>query len=196
VLGLDLVFSKSLGKSSYVFFAGPAIVYLLTMAFEAVADREPEHSHTPAVRWRHAVATVIPFFVGLQLTGINFDLERTPGFAGSTLRSLAQRIEASASPPVVVIGAGHGRGDPATVIYELQPETTVCVLYRNSDVAKLSSELENFDDIWIVFAKGRATSAIESSLVETVRSKAGYRVASRSARVAHLSRRSRTPKRG
>ena len=32
VLALDLIFSKNLGKSSYVFFAGPAIVFLLTLA--------------------------------------------------------------------------------------------------------------------------------------------------------------------
>ncbi|MBD3857188.1 MAG: glycosyltransferase family 39 protein [Acidobacteria bacterium] len=162
VLALDLLFSKSLGKSSYVFFGGPAIVVLLTLA--------------------------IPFFIGLQLTGINFDLERTPEFAGSTLRSLAGRIETSSPSRVVVIGAGHGRGDPASVIYELKPETEVCVVDNHSDIALLTSELASFDEIWIVFAKGRATAAVEQSLFEILTEDGAYRVVFRAKRVAHLQR--------
>jgi len=125
------------------------------------------------------------------LTGINFDLERTPGFAGRTLRSLAANIEDSSTSPVVVIGAGHGRGDPATVIYELAPKTSVCVVDNDSDLSRLRSELESFDEIWIVFAKGRMTPAVEESLFNALRDDGTYVVQSRTKRVAHLKKASR-----
>jgi len=125
VLVLDLLFSKNLGKSSYVFFAGPAIAYLLTLATGNRREPADEGSRDVPSRLAGVVGFVLPVFIGLQLTGINFGLERTPGFAGSTLRSLAGRIEASSPTPMVVIGAGHGRGDPATLIYELAPDADV-----------------------------------------------------------------------
>ena len=191
VLALDLIFSKNLGKSSYVFFAGPAIVFLLTLAVGNRSDRQVEESHSSAAGLTRIALCVLPFFIGLQLTGINFDLERTPGFAGSTLRSLTQKIEASSPSPAVVIGAGHGRGDPATVIYELDPDTSVCVVDRDSDVSMLGSELASFEEIWIVFAKGRMTAAVEASLVEVLTANEGYRVVFRAKRVAQLIKRPR-----
>jgi hypothetical protein len=196
VLLLDLAFSKSLGKSSYVFFAGPAVVYLLTLAINDRTDRGAHGSSRATVSFGHTVAVVVPFFIGLQLTGINFDLERTPGFAGSTLRSLARRIDSSSPTPMVVIGAGHGRGDPASLIYELRPDTMVCVLERGSDVSILSSQLTDFADIWIVFARGRVTAAVEASLVESLTSGGNYRVTSKSVRFAHLTRPPRPHKLG
>lgn len=188
VLGLDLVFSKSLGKSSYVFFAGPAVVYLLTLATANQREEETATSDRPISPLTSVASWVLPFFVALQLTGINFDLERTPGFAGSSLRSLARQIEASGRSPVVVIGAGHGRGDPATVVYELDPETPVCVLNPDSDIAALSSELAVFEEIWIVFAKGRVTADTEQLLLENLTSSGGYRAVLHNNRIAHLKR--------
>ncbi len=186
LLALDLVFSKNLGKSSYVLFSGPAIAYLLTLATGDRPEPAVDTSRWPAKRLAGIVRYVLPVFIGLQLTGINFDLERTPAFAGSTLRSLAGRIEASSPAPVVVIGAGHGRGDPATVIYELAPETMVCVLDNDTDLSRLSSELSSFDEIWIVFAKGRITAAVEQSLFGALTKDDTYRVVFRAKRVAHL----------
>jgi hypothetical protein len=196
VLALDLIFSKNLGKSSYVFFAGPALVFLLTVAVGSLPDRKFDESCWSTARLVRVAPFILSFFIGLQLTGINFDLERTPGFAGSTLRGLATKIEASSPSPVVVIGAGHGRGDPATVIYELGPETSVCVVDRDTDVSMLSSELASFDEIWIVFAKGRMTAAVEASLVEALTSNGGYRLVSRTKRVAHLKERPQASDRG
>jgi hypothetical protein len=186
VLALDLLFSKNLGKSSYVLFGGPAIVVLLTLAIGDRSDGKIDESRWSAATLARIVGFIIPFFVGLQLTGINFDLERTPGFAGSTLRSLTQKMENSSPFPVVVVGAGHGRGDPAAVIYELAPETMVCVLDNGTDLSMLSSELASFDEIWIVFAKGRVTAAVEQSLFEILTENGRYRVISRAKRVAHL----------
>ncbi len=186
LLALDLIFSKNLGKSSYVLFGVPAIVVLLTLAVGDRSQRTDDESRWSAGNLARIVAFMVPFLVGLQLTGINFDLERTPEFAGSTLRSLARKIEASSPSPVVVIGAGHGRGDPASVIYELEPETEVCVLDNDSDLSLLKSELESFDEIWIVFAKGRKTAAKEQSLFEALSKDDGYRVVFRAKRVAHL----------
>jgi uncharacterized membrane protein len=188
VLVLDLLFAKSLGKSSYVLFGGPAVVFLLALALGEGSVRKPGDSHWSAASLARSVGFVIPFFIGLQLTGINFDLERTPNFAGSTLRSLVDKIEQKNRSAVVVVGAGHGRGDPATVIYELAPETTVCVVDNDSDLSILSSKLTHFEEIWIVFAKGRTTTAVEESLVEILTKNGAYRVVSRAKRVAHLKR--------
>ena len=188
VLALDIVFGKNLGKSSYVLFAGPAIAVLLTLAIGHRSDREVGNSRRSAARIARIAGYVLPFFIGLQLTGINFDLERTPGFAGSTLRSLARKIERSSRSAVVVVGAGHGRGDPATVIYELAPDTPVCVVDNDSDLSRLSSELASFDEVWIVFAKGRMTAAVEQSLFDAVTKDGEYRVVSRAKRFAHLRR--------
>jgi hypothetical protein len=188
LLALDLVFSKNLGKSSYVLFAGPAFAYLLTLAIGHPPELAVDTSRWPAKRLASVLRYVLPIYIGLQLTGINFDLERTPGFAGSTLRSLARRIEASSAAPVVVIGAGHGRGDPATVIYELAPETMVCVIDNDTDLSRLSSELASFDDIWMVFAKGRVTATIEQSLFEDLTKGDTYHVVSQAKRVAHLTK--------
>jgi len=196
VLALDLIFNKNLGKSSYVFFAGPAFVFLLTLATGGRSDCEVDGSRW-STAWPCRTALVaLPFFIGLQLTGINFGLEKTPGFAGSTLRSLTKKIEASSSSPAVVIGAGHGRGDPATVIYELDPDTSVCVVDRDADIVTLSSELASYDEIWIVFAKGRMTAAVEASLVEALTANHRYRVVSRNKRVGHLKRRPQAADRG
>jgi hypothetical protein len=186
LLALDLLFGKNLGKSSYVLFGGPAIVVLLTLAVGDRSEQEVGDSRWSAAGLSRIVGSIIPFFIVLQLTGINFNLERTPGFAGSTLRSLVRRIEKSPRPPVVVVGAGHGRGDPATVIYEMAPETTVCVIDGNSDLSRLSSELAIFEEIWFVFAKGRKTDAVERSLFEVLTEDGDYRVISRAKRVAHL----------
>jgi len=186
VLVLDLLFSKNLGKSSYVFFAGPAVVYLLTLAIGNRPELAADDSRRPATRLTGILRFVLPVFIGLQLTGINFDLERTPGFAGSTIRSLAKRIEAASPAPMVVIGAGHGRGDPATLIYELAPETTVCVINNDTDLSRLGSELEAFEEVWIVFAKGRMTAAVEQSLFDILTENGSYEVVFRVRRVAHL----------
>jgi len=186
VLALDLLFNKSLGKSSYVLFGAPAVVVLLTLAVGDRSTSQVGESRSSAANLARIVGIVAPFFVGLQLSGINFDLERTPEFAGSALRSLARKIEVSSPSPAVVIAAGHGRGDPASIIYELAPETTVCVVDNDSDVSKLSLELTPFDDIWIVFAKGRMTAGVEKSLFEILTDGGEYAVISRAKRVAHL----------
>jgi hypothetical protein len=188
VVALDLIFNKDLGKSSYVLFAGPAIVFLLMLA---AGDRRFEGAGcaSGSSLTTRVVVAVVGFFIGLQLTGINFDLERTPGFAGSTIRSMAATIEASQPPPLVVIGAGHGRGDPATLIYELGPETLVCVVSNGSETVTMRQQISRYENVWFVFAKGRKTSAVEDQLYEDLTGDGGFRVVSRSKRLAHLQKR-------
>jgi hypothetical protein len=185
LLALDLIFDKDLGKSSYVLFAGPAIVFFLTLAcgFRKV---EGDGSKEGTSLTTGITVFVVPFFIALQLTGINFDLERTPGFAGSTIRTMAATIEASSPPPLVVVGAGHGRGDPATLIYELSPETTVCVVSPDSDLMKMRREIAAYENVWLVFAKGRKTDAVEEQLYRGLTRDDGYRVVSRANRLARL----------
>jgi hypothetical protein len=188
ILALDLFFNKDLGKSSYVLFAGPGIVFLLTLA-GGFRSTEGDGSWGRMLPPTRTFVVVVPFFVGLQLTGINFDLERTPGYAGSTIRSMAATIEASSPPPLVVIGAGHGRGDPATLIYELSAETDVCVVSTDSNLEKMQREIAAYDNIWFVFAKGRKTDAVEDQLFDGLTGVVGYRVVSRSKRLVHLQKR-------
>jgi uncharacterized membrane protein len=188
VLALDLIFNKDLGKSSYVLFAGPAIVFLLTLAAGARTGTD-DVAGGRASGPSQVFLCVVPFFVGLQLTGINFDLERTPGFAGSTIRSMASMIEASSPQPLVVIGAGHGRGDPASLIYELSPETTVCIVSFDSHLVTMARQIATHENVWFVFAKGRKTAAVEDRLYEELVGGGGYRIVSRSKRLVHLQKR-------
>ena len=74
------------------------------------------------------------------------------------------------------------------MIYELAPETPVCVVDNDSNLSRLSSELASFDEVWIVFAKGRMTAAVEQSLFDAVTKDREYRVVSRAKRFAHLKR--------
>lgn len=186
VLLLDLIFSKDLGKSSYVLFAGPALAYLLTLALGEGSRRDPGEDVRSAAGLSHLAGYAVALLMGLQLTGINFDLERTPGYAGSTLRSLAARIEASSPEPMVLVGAGHGRGDPASLIYELAPETTVSVIDSDTDASSLASEIATHENVWMVFSKGRMTSDVEDELFEDLVREKGYRVVSKAKRTARL----------
>jgi hypothetical protein len=188
IVVLDMLFNKDLGKSSYVFFAGPAVVFLLALAAGTRTVADDVAGTRGRGLWR-AFVVAVGFFAGLQLTGINFDLERTPGFAGSTIRSMAATIEASSPSPLVVIGAGHGRGDPASLIYELSSETLVCVVSPDSDPIDLRRRIAAYEDVWFVFAKGRKTAAVEDQLYEGLTDGGGYRVVSRSKRLAHLRKR-------
>lgn len=186
VLLLDLVFSKDLGKSSYVLFGGPALIVLLTMVFSGASSSGPFSSWRSAVGLRKAAGYLLALILGLQLTGINFGLERTPNFAGSTLRSTISRIQNSSSDPVIVVGAGHGRGDPACVVYEAAPETMISVVNDDTDIEALSAQLAGFEDVWLVFAKGRRTSDAEERLYSLLTDGGGYRAVSRATRLAHL----------
>jgi hypothetical protein len=89
----------------------------------------------------------------------------------------------------VVIGAGHGRGDPASLIYELSPETMVCVVSPESDPAKMGRKVAPYENVWFVFAKGRKTATVEDQLYRLLTKGGGYRVVSRSKRLAHLQKR-------
>jgi hypothetical protein len=183
---LDLVFSKDLGKSSYVLFAGPALIILLTMVFSDGSNHQPISTWRSGAGLRNAAGYILAVILGLQLTGINFGLERTPGFAGSTLRSMISRIEKSSTNPVIVVGSGHGRGDPACVVYEAAPETMISVLGEATDIAALSVQLGVYDDVWMVFAKGRRTAAAEERLFKELTNNGGYRVVSKTNRLARL----------
>jgi hypothetical protein len=188
VLALDIAFSKNLGKASYVLFAGPAVSVLLALGAVHRWQCDSNARRWPGPWLDRLGRCALAFFIGLQLTGINFDLERTPEFAGSALRTLTRKLEASTAESVVVIGAGHGRGDPASIIYEMKPDTTVCVIDGETDVDALKSELERYDEIWIVFAKGRMTAAVEEELVSALSADKSYRVLTATKRIAHLRR--------
>jgi hypothetical protein len=189
LLALDLVFSKSLGKSSYVFFAGPAIAVILTFAASHRPNLEAGDQGRSASLAKQCSGYLLALFIGIQLTGINFDLERTPGFAGSTARTTAQRIESSPSRPVAVVGAGHGRGWPACMAYELRSDTMMAVVTKDTDLVVLRAALSEFDVIWVISSEGRKSAKIEDSLLADLTEIDGYVATSRVKKAIQLEKR-------
>ena len=85
------------------------------------------------------------------------------------MRSLAITIKTSSSPShIVVIGKGYGRGHPGSVIYELDDEAMIVVLGKDSNLEELKSNLQEYDDIWIVFSSDRKTVDIENNLLNCI----------------------------
>jgi len=160
---LDLLFNKNLCYYRYLIFAGPALAVIITYGIT-----RPIFSKQPILRF------LLPILLGLQIAGINWGFERSPHQPGSDLRSFANSIKLSSLPShIVVIGEGFGCGHPGSVIYELDPETMIVVLSKDSNLEELQFSIQNYDDIWIVFSTDRQTATIENELLNRLQ-KSGY----------------------
>ena len=156
---LDLLFNKYLADTSrYFIFAGPALAVILTYGI---------------TKYRVTKFLLI-ILLGLQLVVVNWGLEKSPGWPGSNLRSLAGTIENySSQSQIVVIGAGFGRGHVGSVIYELDPEVVIIVLDNDSNLEETQSDIQRYDDVWIVPSVDNRTASIENEMLTRLQ-ESGY----------------------
>jgi hypothetical protein len=161
---LNLLFGKNLTAPRYVGFALPGLAALVAYGIvELLSSR------------RRLGILLALILVLAQLTGVNWGREDAPGRGDSILRSLTNAVEASpASPRIVVIGAGYGRGYPGSVIYELEPQTEVVVLYKNSDLDLLQEQVSGYAEVCVFLSMEDPTSAVENEFLRRIEEKGIY----------------------
>lgn len=159
ILLLDLLFNKNLPSLRYYLLAGPGMAVICTYG----------------ITKQHLTRFLLIVLIGLQLLIINWGREQTPGWQGSDLRSIAGIIkDVSSHPYIVIIGAGYGRGHPASVIYELDPETMIIVVGKNSNLKELQSDIQRYDEVWILPSSDGQTAIVENELLNRLRGSGRY----------------------
>jgi len=178
---LDFVFDKHLHNLRYLALAEPAFTVIVTYGITRLLTS-----------WKRLGISLLVIFLGLQMLTINWGYPQ--GFRvhpGLDMRSLAELIRTSSSPAyIVVIGEGdrNESGHPGSVIYELAPETTIVVLNAESDLQKLQANIQDYEDIWIVFSVDRGTTDVEYRFLDGLQKSDHYQEVFRSWPVIHLRR--------
>jgi len=161
---MDLIFNKNLAWPRYLMVAGPALAVLLTYGITL-----------PISSLRFMRFFLLTILLGFQIAVINWGFERSPCQGGSNMRSLAITIKTSSSPShIVVISVGCGRRDPGSIIYELDDEAMIVVLDKDSRLEELMSDLQKYDDIWVVCSSDRKTTNIENNLLNHIEKSGRY----------------------
>jgi len=173
ILLLDLLFEKNLSVNRYVAFAGPAVAVIMAYGItRLLVSRQRVGWALMVILW------------GVQLLGINWGAENQ---IDSRVHSVARAIEAaSAHSQVVIIGAGHGRGHPGALLYELNPDITVAVLTNSHNPESLLPRVQDYEDIWISFASDRATQRVEQDLLNRLQQSGQYQELWRNERTIQL----------
>jgi hypothetical protein len=183
---LNVLFNKSLHLPRYVMFAGPFMVVLLTYGLTTLASSK-----------RALQVSIVTIVLGLQVTGINWGLERTPGQGGSNMRSLAAHIgRFQPRPHIVVIGkeTADDVGAVGSLVYELDPQSLIVTFDEATDLESLLLSIKGYDKVWLVFcyrfSRGSPSDA-QNRLLKRLRQSGGYvevypTLESRNLLVSHL----------
>lgn len=102
------------------------------------------------------------------------------------MASIIEGVEAPSQ--LVAVAAGFGQGDPASWVYELDPETPMLVFGHDSDPDNLMSEVLPAVDLWITFSSEKASLPVELELVRRLEESGRYTVAFRNRAAVHLIR--------
>jgi hypothetical protein len=177
-LVLDPLFNKQNTYSVYLLFAGPALAVIVSYPITIV--------ESPWLRLGAFLGVI-----AMAMVGVNWGFAEGPVFPPRvSIRSLARAVTASASrSQIVVIDEGWGR-EPASVVYELDPQTPILCFGRGSDPEKLWAAVRRYQDVWLVSAFGGAAEAIEirDQLVKRLLGSEAYSQATRKPRVMHFRR--------
>jgi hypothetical protein len=161
---LNLLFDRHLSSLRYMAFALPGLAVAVSYGITSLMSS----------RRRFGVGLLVVLLV-LQVSGVNWGLEQTPGQPDTTMRSLARAVEASPAPSrLAVVGAGYGRGHPGTVIYELDPETEVVVVYGDSDLDQLHDQASGYAEVCFFLSMEDLTSEVEHELLQRLRDEGRY----------------------
>lgn len=177
VLLVDLLFNKHLHQFSYLIFAGPTLAVIAAYGITKLISSQ-----------RYMGIGLLVLLWGLQLVNNNWGYAKgLRSHPGIDMRILASIIKTSSSPShLVVIGGGFGRGFPASVIYELEPETMIVVLEAENNLGELQANIQDYDDVWFVFSVDGVTTDIEQSFLNTLQSSGHYREVFREWPAIHL----------
>lgn len=166
LLLLDLLYDKHLDYIGYVMFGGPFVVALLTYGLTTFTSSQRV--------WQVALLAMV---LALQLTGINWGLEQTPGYPGNDQRSLARSIEQSpALFRLVVIGNNWPdiSGNTGSLAYELDSQSSMVTFEDKTQVQSLLRSIEGYDDIWLVFFHGGTITHTQNMLLNGMRESGSY----------------------
>jgi hypothetical protein len=176
LLVLDPLFNKQNTYSVYLLFAGAALAVIVSYPITIV--------ESPWLRLGAFLGVV-----AMAMDGINWGFEEGPVFPPQvSIRSLARAVKASASrSAIVVIDEGSGRA-PASVVYELDPQTLMLCFGRGSDPEKLWAEVRRYQDVWLVssFDETPETINIRDQLVERLVVSGSASQATQKPRVMHF----------
>ncbi|MFY9550655.1 MAG: glycosyltransferase family 39 protein [Thermoanaerobaculia bacterium] len=142
---LDFIFVKSLAYSvQYVGMAGPFLAVVASRVIAVGIDS----------RRRLAALGLFGLVFLFEMNGTNWGYEDGP-IPTSRLRSLARLIRERASPGQIVLvdqGSAHGRTNPGSLLYELDP-TTLFSCYPLGDQAEQAwTTVQPFSDVWVVLS--------------------------------------------
>jgi hypothetical protein len=156
---LNILFDRHLSLLRYMAFALPGLALAVSYGIATLLSSR-----------RALGAGLLAVLLLLQVSGINWGLEQTPEQGDSGMRSVVKAVEASPAPSqLVVVGAGYGRGYPGSVIYELDPETEMVVLHRDSDLDLLLGQASGYAEVCLFLSMEGFTSEVEHELLQRLR---------------------------
>lgn len=147
LLLVNLAFDKHFDHPRYLLWATPAWAALLTYGL----------LHLRRGVW---VAVLLVF---VQAQGSLSWQERTK-LSGPSFEFLAEQPERW----LLLVGAGHGRGHPALVIYRLPPQVAVFVLDEERDVDRVTTFVSDYLQVMVVPATDGQTRELEEKALARV----------------------------
>jgi hypothetical protein len=173
---LNVLFDKHLHYDQYVLYAAPALAAFVAYPIAHMAFSRPLVS-----------AGVFAAVVAVQIAGVNWGFEEDPGVETPS-RSLARTINERGARSVVLIDEGHGRSSPASLVYELDPNTPVAVFGKRTTVDALVASLSRYDDVWIRFSTDYPPNPVRDRLLNALEQSACFRDVGYERRTLHLER--------
>jgi hypothetical protein len=172
---LNVVFGRHLHDIQYVHYAASGAAALVTY---------------PVVRLtatrRAAGIGALAAIAGVQALGINWGFAEGP-LGSAPSRDQAASIASSASVgQLVLIDAGLGRSNPASLVYELDPQATVLVYGAHDGIDELWQKVRRYSDLWIRFSTDHPPPAIRDQLLDRLEQSGCYTEVSYATRLLRL----------
>jgi len=178
VFALDFLFDKRLTDPQYLTFATPMLAVLISLPICRVLG--------PSFRGLGAALLAVVF--GIQMVAINWGFEEGPLLTGR-MRSAARAVAASRPESrIVVIDEGYGRGNPASAVYELEPDVNMVFFGSGSNLDAVWSQIERYRSLWFLMSPDEPTESQRRDLLERVEQAGSYVEVWRDGLARHLIR--------
>lgn len=145
---LNVVFQKHLHDIQYVHYSASGVAALLAYPIVGLLSSR-----------RALGLAALAVVAAVQALGVNWGFSEGP-FTVSPSREQAAAIRAAFSPgQLVLIDAGLGRSNPASLVYELDPRTDMLVFGGHHRLDTLWDTVVHYEDLWIRFSVERTDFA-------------------------------------